>query len=133
MKLLVNLPGMFTRIAFLLILAAPSSTALADVAQTKALLQKATTGDAQSRYTAIDDLGERLGDHNDCAVLTELLVTEAPGLCRAESGVDTLALLARQANALGEAAVSEAGRLFRQRPGAWRKTVRKRAGKARKT
>lgn len=81
--------------------------------------------------SAVDDLGERLGDHNDCAVLAGVLGDEAPGLSREESGAKALSLLARQADALGEEAVAEAGRLFDRRPSAWRKIVRKNARKAR--
>jgi HEAT repeat protein len=62
MKLLYIQPQSSIRSAVILAIGVLTSSALADTAQTQALLKQATTGEAQARYTAIDDLGERAAD-----------------------------------------------------------------------
>jgi len=62
MKSLFHRFASFHRVTLVFALALLTSTAVADTARTKALLEKAKTGDAESRYTAIDDLGERAAD-----------------------------------------------------------------------
>lgn len=62
MKSLFNLFAKSRRVPLVLALGLAATSASADTAQTKALLEKATSGDAASRYAAIDDLGERAAD-----------------------------------------------------------------------
>lgn len=85
----------------------------------------------QARRAAIDALGERLGDLNDCDVLAAALRREAPALVAGPAGERALELIERQAEALRAATLAEARRLLRKRPGAMRKVLRKRLLRAR--
>lgn len=83
------------------------------------------------RRAAIDDLGERLGDLNDCDVLMATLAAEAPALAASASGLLALGLLERQAEALRDLVLAEGRRLLRKRPAAVRRSLRKRLRRSR--
>lgn len=84
------------------------------------------------RRASFDDLGERLGDLNDCDMLSATLLSEAPALAESQAGELALDLLARQATSLRKRVLAEAAWLLSTRPASSRKTLARRLKKSRR-
>jgi len=95
------------------------------------LLREVWPRPGSQRRRAVDELGERLGDLNDCAVLAATLEAEAPELCATAAGRAALALIDVQAAALRAVVLAEAKRLLRRRPAAVARRVRRNLRRAR--
>jgi CHAD domain-containing protein len=85
-----------------------------------------------ARRASFDDLGERLGDLNDCDVLLVTLMREAPTLAESAAGEKALELLVLQAQFLRRHVLVEAERLLATPPSVVRKKVARRLRKARR-